>query len=649
VGNKFLAVPYEDKNLMSMVLRSNEMFEGYVLEKIINVLLDADVHKENGFVILDIGTNVGSWTVGLADRLGNDTTIYSFDLFREYLDSLEISLRLNNFKQTKFVLHDIFLTDKEVYVNPIFSVSATNPSPERYNSSWTFNSFFGVHELREYSSLTIPAASLDHLYSIGEFPCPSFMRFDLDVHEFRALRGSERILLECHPMLLISVPCLDLVRPIVKFLERTGYHFGWLPGLECLDCYGSDWFARYFPNQQGSPYLLALPLEQWSIFNNLIDFVYPIDEERYFHNNIVHHGNMTVDLYQIHVSYQSSQGHPVDFLLDHANGSTMNRCHRLAPQDYLYGFLTVERQFPLHRAYLERPEMNCIDPIEEKYRSDRRNGGKYQIISSFQADSFEGFHSIDINRIRFISAYYDINRGNWSNRTFRRSVEDYFVYFEPYLMLDIDMIVFLESKFIPLMEKLIEECEKKGLFRISLTIFEMKEGFIESLPSYSYLSEEISIANSPEFQSTNTYQSNPCKECFNGYYTTAVHMKVDFIQLAINSFYTPAGEEQGKKEEEVEDDGFVYAWSDFGMFKRFDEIPSRPFNLTRIREKIGASHKLVVNGINPVFLYDPTTLLRYFRTPLIQDSIITNVLIGKTIVSFLLFFIIPSFCRFVRE
>ena len=169
----------------------------------------------------------------------------------------------------------------------------------------------------------------------GEFACPSFIRFDIDVDEFEALLGSQEVLSECQPLLLISVPCRSLVEPLIKYLQWVGYRLAWLPSVECVQCYASDWMSQDFPNQRGSPYLVAYPpSEPLDLAEYFPSFLKPIPDKSYFLTQMVHYRDVSIDPLNIRISFRLEDEQVDFFTVQHLNETTMNRCKRVQLNSY---------------------------------------------------------------------------------------------------------------------------------------------------------------------------------------------------------------------------------------------------------------------------------------------------------------------------
>ena len=324
---------------MSMILQHGELYEWFVMEKIIQMLKILEVNKHKNITILDVGSGVGAWTIGLADKFDTQTTIFAFDAFREYLDCLEFAIRMNEFpSDTRFVLYDAIISNQTTHAVPLFTSSGG------YKSSWADNSFVGFRTKNLPTAPFVLVTSLDYLFVHGIFSCPVLMRFDIDVNEFEALLGAEKLILHCLPLLLISLPCRSLVEPVVKYLHWAGLQLAWLPSVECAYCYESDWMMSRFPNQRGSPYLLAYPpglsVDLPALFPN---FLYPIPDRVHFLEQTIRYDDIPIDSLNIRISYFIGDSE-IDFFVRHVNETAMGRCERVGPIDSYRHVILIDQE-----------------------------------------------------------------------------------------------------------------------------------------------------------------------------------------------------------------------------------------------------------------------------------------------------------------
>lgn len=148
-----------------------------------------------------------------------------------------------------------------------------------------------------------------------------------------------------------------------------------------------------------------------------------------------------------------------------------------------------------------------------------------------------------------VSAFLDIGREEWS--TFRRSTEQYFSHFKPYVAMNHDMIVFIDSKHI---ESLRVICDNNN--HIKLIPID-KQWMQDNIYAYRQLSREKEIMESDKFKNLVKHRLlHP--ECSKPEYNIIQHAKIDFVAHVINNKLSEAD---------------YFAWSDFGYFQHSSRIP----------------------------------------------------------------------------
>ncbi len=131
-------------------------------------------HVHAGAVVLDVGANVGFFTL-LASRLaGPAGRVHTFEPLPRNLYYLERHVRLNS------------LTNVTVEA---LAVAAT--SGEAHFRTASHASMGG---LRDDGNLHVITASLDDLLASGRIPAPDFIKMDIEGAEGAALRGAARLI-----------------------------------------------------------------------------------------------------------------------------------------------------------------------------------------------------------------------------------------------------------------------------------------------------------------------------------------------------------------------------------------------------------------------------------------------------------------------
>ena len=177
---------------------------------------------------LDIGANIGAWTVPLAKHAAGGRVI-SFEATREVALFLGANIVINGI-QNAYV--ENVVVGEEEGVQPTIELTLhTQEMEQRETSFATFSVGSLKEELKKGSDLKthpIPGIVLDKYYEEKLKRCPDFIKIDIENHEFYALRGARRMLEECHPVLLLEMGCYHLNKSIILLLHSLGYSMSWL-------------------------------------------------------------------------------------------------------------------------------------------------------------------------------------------------------------------------------------------------------------------------------------------------------------------------------------------------------------------------------------------------------------------------------------
>ena len=144
-----------------------------------------------GTVAIDVGANVGMFTVPLALAVGPSGRVLTIEPSPENVERLERNLDLNSLENV--VVEPIAVGDKagrlvlQLASDPGFHSTAEVAEPR------------GIEE-----NLTVRAETLDQVWLRAHAPAVSFIKIDTEGSEDAVLRGAEQILRACQPVLLVE-------------------------------------------------------------------------------------------------------------------------------------------------------------------------------------------------------------------------------------------------------------------------------------------------------------------------------------------------------------------------------------------------------------------------------------------------------------
>ena len=189
--------------------------------------------------------------------------------------------------------------------------------------------------------------------------------------------------------------------------------------------------------------------------------------------------------------------------------------------------------------------------------------------------------------ICYVSAFYDINRGNWSN--FTRTVNKYFEHFRPYVELfkqedekKHKMIVFIDKKHYTKLNTLINNSHCTNIQLIQIDFDWMKL----NLPIWNTLDREREIMNSQHYKNLIPHRLNFPEHKYPEY-TLINHCKIDFVNYAMK---------HSNKD--------YFCWTDFGYFATENRIPKKLLSYKKfIPNKINYTliNCLTHRDNNPIF------------------------------------------------
>jgi len=165
-------------------------------------------------VVLDVGANFGTWSLGLARRIGNGV-IHAFEAQRIIFNMLAGTMALNGLLNVHCHNTAIGAADGRIEV----------PGYDYYRAMNFGSVEFGREQGEALSQERdparvefVPMRSIDSL----DFPRVDFIKLDIEGMEEEALRGAERTLARDEPLLFIEILKSDR-EALRSRLEALGY------------------------------------------------------------------------------------------------------------------------------------------------------------------------------------------------------------------------------------------------------------------------------------------------------------------------------------------------------------------------------------------------------------------------------------------
>jgi FkbM family methyltransferase len=214
---------------------SLDLEEGIDLALYLGVYQKLGAYVENavlrsGKVALDIGANIGAFTLPLAARLGEAGYVIAIEPTIYALEKLRANLALNP-----------MLSGRVITVQALLGTADKVGDMEGVFSSWRLDGRADqdrhpAHGGRRMSAAGSLHSSLDSLLAndarlAGLADRISFVKLDVDGHEIDVIRGAQRLLERKHPALLVEIaPYVQNERPggtqlLLREIAQRGYDF----------------------------------------------------------------------------------------------------------------------------------------------------------------------------------------------------------------------------------------------------------------------------------------------------------------------------------------------------------------------------------------------------------------------------------------
>lgn len=170
-----------------------------------------------------------------------------------------------------------------------------------------------------------------------------------------------------------------------------------------------------------------------------------------------------------------------------------------------------------------------------------------------------------MDKICYVTLFYNIGRDSNMWGKFKRSFEDYYKRFEPFIKLfdknnckDDKMVIFIDKEYYDILN---DRIENSNMFLIPID-----ENFMNKLYMWKTMDKEISIMKDEQFKNILGDRSEFPEHVFPKY-TLINHSKIDLICWLINN--------------NIMIDFNYYAWVDFGFFKNEFLIPDDLLDINR--------------------------------------------------------------------
>jgi FkbM family methyltransferase len=156
-----------------------------------------------GATVYDVGANVGFHTLLIADIVGPNGRIFSFEPFPENINYLERHVKINKLNNVEIVGKAVL--DRVGDVS--FQVGKT----------------LATGKISADGVLQVPGTDLDSfVYSDGK-PAPEYIKIDVEGAEGEVLEGADKIIKETQPTIFLETHGKEIHRRCIEILQRHRY------------------------------------------------------------------------------------------------------------------------------------------------------------------------------------------------------------------------------------------------------------------------------------------------------------------------------------------------------------------------------------------------------------------------------------------
>jgi len=196
------------------VLSEIIMVSGFQEPYVKNIL---DVKKRDIFV--DVGAHIGTYTIPIAKKVGENGKVISFEPHPKSIDLLERNIALNQINNVVLIKKPVSDSIKKV----LFRLSKDPPTS-------------GIEtDDKNESVIEMEAIDLDTALSEQNLTKIDWLKIDVEGKELDVLKGSKNILKNFSPKLIIEMFNKETIKESIKILESEGY--------ELKNLYGMYYFA----------------------------------------------------------------------------------------------------------------------------------------------------------------------------------------------------------------------------------------------------------------------------------------------------------------------------------------------------------------------------------------------------------------------
>lgn len=172
---------------------------------------------KTGDIVLDVGANIGAFTVPLAKAVGPFGRVYAFEPQRIISQRLSANVALNDLSNV--FVYQAAVGQQHSYINvPKINYSV----PANYGAISLADQIL-IEEVLHETAQVITLDSLDFKQQGSKSDCPSLIKIDVELMERYVLIGARNLIARCKPILYVENNCMMTSGPLVSLLYELDY------------------------------------------------------------------------------------------------------------------------------------------------------------------------------------------------------------------------------------------------------------------------------------------------------------------------------------------------------------------------------------------------------------------------------------------
>jgi len=163
-----------------------------------------------GATVIDVGANIGIFTISLAYAVGEKGTVWSFEPLMENLKRLHENIKLNGSKNIDVFpvgLGD-FCGELDMYLSNDLAYASTAKL---------------VNKQIAVESRKIEIRRLDDLWQEADRPQVDFIKIDVEGTEIKVLHGAKKLITACRPQIIIEAHNPRQLQILSEFFGELDY------------------------------------------------------------------------------------------------------------------------------------------------------------------------------------------------------------------------------------------------------------------------------------------------------------------------------------------------------------------------------------------------------------------------------------------